>query len=208
MNAMTPYVAVGSTSSTSPAVTRAASIDSIAGKLIAGHGALGFLPEQDLRALMQWTTIRHFQRRETIFRRGDPGRSVILVQQGDVKLSTTLANGREAVFDVLGPGGCVGEAAALNRQPREADATALTRGRLLAIDGRQFKQVIERRPEGLLAIMQLLSERLQSARDQLADAFALSVPARLAKAMNRPGHRGHQTCTAVAQFGCACRRAS
>jgi CRP/FNR family transcriptional regulator, cyclic AMP receptor protein len=182
MSSVTPYVAVSSSSSSSPVVARGIGIDAIASK-VAGHRAFGFLPEQDLRALMQWTTTRTFQPQEMIFRYGEPGRAVILVLQGYVKLSTTLANGREVVLEILGPGGCVGEVAVLNKGPREADATALSRCRLLSIDGRQFKQVFDRRPEALLTIMQLVSERLQRAREQVVDALALSAPARLAKAI-------------------------
>jgi CRP/FNR family transcriptional regulator, cyclic AMP receptor protein len=182
MSTVTPCVAVSSTSSTSPAAARGYGIDAIVSR-VAGHSAFRFLPERDICALMQWTTLRTFHPQETIFRHGEPGRTVILVLQGYVKLSTTLANGREVVLEILGPGGCVGEVTVLNNGPREADATALSRCRLLSIDGRQFKQAFDRRPEALLAIMQLVSERLQRARDQVVDALALSAPARLAKAI-------------------------
>lgn len=180
MSSVTPYVAVSFPSSSSPVVARGIGIDAIARK-VAGHRVFGFLPDRDLRALMQWTTIRTFQPQEMIFRHGEPGRAVILVLQGYVKLTTTLANGREVVLEILGPGGCVGEVTVLYKGAREADAAALSRCRLLSIDGRQFKQVFDRRPEGLLAILQLVDERLQRAREQVGDALALSAPARLAK---------------------------
>jgi CRP/FNR family transcriptional regulator, cyclic AMP receptor protein len=182
MSLVTPYVAVSSPSSSSPRMVRGIGIDAIASK-VASHRTFGFLPEQDLRALMHWTTVRNFYPHEIIFRHGEPGRAVILVLQGYVKLSTTLANGREVVLEILGPGGCVGEVAVLNKGHREADATTLSGCRLLSIDGRQFKQMFDRRPEALLAIVQLASEQLQRARDQVVDALALSAPARLAKAI-------------------------
>ena len=138
MNSMTPHLAVSSSSSTSSVVARDVITDRDVSRFVSGHGALGFLPEQDLRDLMRWTTARTLQPRTAIFRHGDPGRSVILVAQGYVKLSTTHANGREVVLEVLGPGSCVGEMAVLNKRSHEADVATLTRCRLLSIDGRQF----------------------------------------------------------------------
>jgi CRP-like cAMP-binding protein len=170
-------------SSTSSVVGRDHTADEEASQFVTSRGASGLLSEQDLRALNQWTTIRTFEPRTPILRYGDPGRTVIVVAQGYVKLSTTHVNGREVMLEVLGPGGSVGEMAVLSKGSHEADVTTLSRCRLLSIDGRQFKQQLERKPDGLLPIMRLASERLRRARYQMADAFALSAPARLAKAI-------------------------
>lgn len=183
MDSLMTQMAVSRLPSTPPFAARGISAGATPCKLIAGHSALGSLPEADRLSLMQWSTIRVLQRRETIFRCGDPGRTVVLVLEGYVKLSTALADGREVVLEIVGPGGCFGELAVLNKWPREADAMTLSRCRVLAIDGRQFTQVIERRPEGMLAVTRMVSERLQRAMEQVVDALVLPAPARLAKAL-------------------------
>lgn len=154
-------------------------------RLLAEHSVLRLLPEQDQSYLLQWSKVRTPRRREVIFRQGDPGTMVVFILEGFVKLSTTLADGREVVLDIVGPGACFGEVAVLNRVAHETDATAVVRCRLLMVDGRHFRHVLERRPEGLPTILRLVSERLHRAREQMVDSLALSAAARLAKALLR-----------------------
>ena len=152
-------------------------------KLIAAQSVLGRLPERDLFALVQRSTIRTLRARKSVYRCGDPGRTVIAVLDGYVKLSAATASGREVVLEIVPPGACFGELAALNNWPREADAVTVSRCRLLVIDGRQFAQVMERSPEASQAMIRLLSERLWTARQRVVDTVVLPAPARLAKAL-------------------------
>lgn len=152
-------------------------------KLVAAQGMLGRLPERDLITLMRRATIRTVRARKTIFRAGDPGPTVIAVLDGHVKLSTTTVGGREVVLEIVPPGGCFGELNVLNNWPRDADAVAISRSRLLFIDGRQFIQTMERSPEGSQAMLRMLSGKLRTARQNVVDVVVLPAPARLAKAL-------------------------
>jgi CRP-like cAMP-binding protein len=154
-----------------------------AAALIARHGVLGSLPERDRQELLRRSTIRTLGERKCIFRRGDPGRTVIVVLVGHVKLSSLTADGREVVLEIVGPGGCFGELAVLNDVPRAADATTMTRCHLLAIDGRQFLQVLEHSLEAMRAVMTLISRRLRAATQRVMDTVALPATARVAKAL-------------------------
>jgi CRP/FNR family cyclic AMP-dependent transcriptional regulator len=158
-------------------------VDDVANKLLAGQSAFGCLPERDFRELVQRSSVRTLREREHLFRRGDPGRTVFAVLAGYVKLSSLTAGGREVVLEIVRPGGCFGELAVLNRAPRAADATAISRCRLLAIDGRQFTQVMGRSLEGLQAMVKLISHRLHTATQRVLDSVALPATARLAKAL-------------------------
>jgi CRP/FNR family transcriptional regulator, cyclic AMP receptor protein len=125
---------------------------------------LGCLPERDRQELLRWSAIRTLGERKRIFRQGDPGRTVLVVLAGHVKLSLTTADGREVVLEIVYPGGCFGELAVLNNCPRAADATTISRCRLLAIDGRQFLEVMGRSLEGLQAVVEA-GLQCQAARD-------------------------------------------
>jgi CRP-like cAMP-binding protein len=151
--------------------------------LSAKHGVLGCLPERDRQELLRWSTIRTLGERKRIFRHGDPGHTVIVVLTGYVKLSSLAAEGRDVVLEIVCPGGCFGELAVLNNAPRAADATTISRCRLLAIDGRQFLQVMGRSLEGMRAVMTLISRRLRAATQRIMDTVALSASARVAKAL-------------------------
>lgn len=152
-------------------------------KLIAAHPALGTLPESERYTLPRWSRVRHINRKQVICRQDDPVISVILVLDGYLKLSTPDDDGDDIFLAIAGPGDCVGELAALQKRSHEADVTALTRCRLLMIDGWHFRQAFERHPEGLLAFLRVACDRLRRATEQLVDRNALTAPARLAKAL-------------------------
>lgn len=150
--------------------------------VLALNVAFRCLPEQDRQALLRWSVIRNIRRQETVFRQGEPGRAVLVVIEGFVKLTRNLED-REPTLDVVGPGQCFGEVAVLNRWPHDTDATALSNCRLLSIDGRQFAQLLDGTRHGQAAVLQLLSERLRRMTEHAADALGLPAPARLAKAL-------------------------
>jgi CRP/FNR family cyclic AMP-dependent transcriptional regulator len=155
--------------------------DPVVRKLMAAHSALGALPEQDRAALLRWSRIRLAKRQEVISRQGDPAGSVVLVLEGYLKSSVSLADGGEVFLDIAGPGSCVGEMFALHLRMHEANVTALSPARLLMIDARPFRHTFDRSPEGLLAILRLANARLQRTTGRLLDIRARSAPARLAK---------------------------
>jgi CRP-like cAMP-binding protein len=153
----------------------------------AAHSILGALNEDGRRDLLRWAKIRDANRREVIARQGDSAHSVVVVLDGYLKLSTPLADGSEALLDILGPGDSAGEMSALQDLPWEANLTALSRCRLMIIDGRRFRQSFDRQPEALCAILRSATSRLRRATEQLLDSRSLTVRARLAKALLRIG---------------------
>ena len=165
------------------AETRPRSSVEAARSLIGGDSVLGRLLEPDLVDLLQWSMVRTLRKRAQIYRRGDPGRTVIVILDGYVKLSSMTVGGREVVLEIARPGMCFGELSVLNDWPRDTDATALSRCRLLAIDGRQFTQIMARSPEALQTVIQLISRRLRTATERVLDGVAMVASARLAKAL-------------------------
>jgi CRP-like cAMP-binding protein len=152
-------------------------------RLIAAHPALGLLSEQDRAALLRGSKIRVTGRQEVVCYQGDTAAHLILVLDGFLKLSATLANGSEVFVEVAGPGHCVGEMPTLQSRAHDADATALSVCRLLMIDARQFRHVFDNKPEGLRALLRLADERLQATVERLLDSRARTAPVRLAKAL-------------------------
>jgi CRP-like cAMP-binding protein len=151
--------------------------------MIRQQSILGYLCEQDMLALVRQTPVRAIPRNRVLFRNGDEGRTVVLILQGYIKLSTMAANGREVVLEIAGPGTTFGELAVLNDSPRRADATSLTPCRVMAIEGALFRRLVGRSPEALFAAIRQLSDRLLAVTEQGMDAVSLPAPVRLAKAL-------------------------
>ncbi len=152
-------------------------------KIIKEQRILGSLAEHDLLALVRQPPVRALPKNRVLFRSGDEGRSVVLILEGYIKLSTMAANGREVVLEIAGPGTIFGELAVLNGSPRRADATTLTACSVMAIDGTLFRRLVGRSPEAMFAAIRLLSERLSAITEQGMDAVSLPAPVRLAKAL-------------------------
>jgi CRP-like cAMP-binding protein len=163
--------------------TSGSTAEAAARALSGAHPILGTLTEQAGRALLRWSRLRSVKRREMICHQGDPAGTIILVMEGYLKRSTLLASGDEAVLGVIGPGDSDGELSALLELPYETNLTALSRGVLLIIDARQFRQAFDREPEGLLAVMRLAAGRLRMTTEQVLDSRALPTPVRLAKVL-------------------------
>ena len=86
---------------------------------------LGRLPGVALDTLVGKGQIRSFAKGVVIYRRGDPGDSLLFAISGRIKLANTNIGGKEVVLHYVGVGEIFGEIAALDWKERAADAVAL-----------------------------------------------------------------------------------
>ncbi len=135
---------------------------------------------EDLAALLH---ARRYRKGEAIFHEGDAGGSLLIVQEGTVKLSLSSDDGREVILDFLGPSDFFGELALLDGDPRSADAVAVTACSLHSLGRADFLQFVFSRPEATSSLLATLSHRLRRADEQLHDVAFLDVPSRLARAL-------------------------
>src|SRR5579862_7407812 len=87
-------------------------------------------------------SIVEFQPKETIFSQGDPGKDVLYIQKGSVKLSVVSKTGKEAVVAMLKPGNFVGEGVLAGQRVRIATATAATPVTVLVIGLKEMMRVL------------------------------------------------------------------
>jgi putative ABC transport system ATP-binding protein len=77
---------------------------------------------------------------ETLFRQGDRGELIYIVEEGDMELVRQRASGGEEVVNQVGPGGYFGELAPLFGLQRSATARAQTHCRLTGYTVRDFRE--------------------------------------------------------------------
>src|SRR5688572_10646727 len=85
-----------------------------------------------------------FEPGQEVFREGDVGDALYIVQEGEVELIAAAARGRAPI--VLGPGEFFGEASVLEGRPRGATARAASACRLLRIDGNTLDALVRHHP--------------------------------------------------------------
>jgi CRP-like cAMP-binding protein len=149
------------------------------------HKALSALDGAALEALLGYAHPLVLRPRTRLFSAGDEGSALFLVLSGWIKLSRTGRNGRDIVLELAGPGSLFGELGVLCRQPRAADATAISTCRVLAIDGRAVIAALKSNPDALLEVVHILGTRLANTTAQLEDGISLSAEARLARTLLR-----------------------
>jgi CRP-like cAMP-binding protein len=150
-------------------------------RILATSPFFGALSPADLKQLAGRLAERSYADQQTIFLRGDGGSSLLAVIEGKVRVSLTSAEGKEVVLALLGPGQILGELSLLDGTARSADATAVGRCRLLALDRRDLIRVLQESPGALIGLCQVLCERIRTTTDRLEGAMLLPLSVRLAR---------------------------
>jgi CRP/FNR family transcriptional regulator, cyclic AMP receptor protein len=111
---------------------------------------------------------REFARGTVLFREGDPGREMFVIQGGRVTISKRVGD-VEKILTTLGQGEFFGEMSILGNRPRSATATVAEDAKILVIDSRTFEAMIRSNGEIALRMIKKLAERLQAADDQISN---------------------------------------
>ncbi|MGE5235545.1 MAG: cyclic nucleotide-binding domain-containing protein [Acidobacteriota bacterium] len=117
-----------------------------------------------------------FQAGEYVFREGDPGNEMFIIQEGQVEIVKEL-RGEERQLAVLEEGDFFGEMAVLEEMPRLASARALTDCVLLRIDASTFDQMVRHNPEIPVRMLRKLSGRLREANLAMTDGSPVGAAA-------------------------------
>jgi len=139
------------------------------------------LDEESLKELSAVARKRIYRQGEVIFHRDDPGTALYIVKEGKVKIGLTSPDGQEVSLTVFGAGECFGELAVLDGEPRSADAIALERAELYALQRQDFVNVVLNHPKIAIQVMKVISQRLRQADQQIEDLLFLDVYGRVAK---------------------------
>lgn len=129
-------------------------------------------------------SVVEYQPNEFIFKQGDPGDLMYLVQAGEVEVLQDLG-GHENQVAVLERGDFFGEMAVLEEEPRTHSVRALSDAKLIKIDRAGFQKMLVRNAEIAVRMIRKLSLRLLSAEDMLmrvwtgADSAAAEAPVRV-----------------------------
>ncbi len=122
-------------------------------------------------------------RGHVIFRQGDPGTGLYIIQRGAVKVVRISPEGREVILALLEPGDFFGELALLDGESRSADAIAREPADLLVLQREDFLAFLQRYPPAAPQLLKALSRRLRLTDQLVQDAAFLDVPGRLARAL-------------------------
>ncbi|UWQ23110.1 Crp/Fnr family transcriptional regulator [Jannaschia sp. W003] len=154
---------------------------------------LGAMPPRIRRALIAGGRRRHWPEGASIYVRGAPGGSMILIETGRARIGIVDAAGRETILNFMGPGEVMGEIALLDAGPRSADADAATDVTGVEIDRAAVLRMLAADPEGGLALVAELCAKLRNLSEMAEMQAQPSGAARLARCLLRLADRWDET---------------
>lgn len=105
---------------------------------------------------------REFPVGEVLFREGDAGSEMYVIQSGRVRVTKKVAGG-DFPIAMLGRGEFLGEMAILNNKPRTATATVVEPASCLVIDAKTLESMITNNSEIAMRLVKKLAARLDAA---------------------------------------------
>lgn len=113
-----------------------------------------------------------FQKGDVVFKEGDPGSEMFIVQSGIVEIYRTI-NGEKCFRRLFEKGDFFGEMSLLEQVPRSATAEVVEDAEIIVINGSTFHQMVQSNIEIAVRMLRKLSGRLRETTDELENALLL-----------------------------------
>src|SRR5256885_2190179 len=113
---------------------------------------------RELRALLK---VREVMRETPLFKTGDTGDGMYLIESGRVRIHVTDADGRKVTLAELAGGDFFGEMALLDGKLRSADAVVVEDARLAILSRADFLAFVRANPDVALEMLSAIAERLR-----------------------------------------------
>jgi len=117
---------------------------------------------------------KEFPKGAILFKEGDDGKEMYLINSGEVKLSRKTPQG-DIILAKLGFGEFFGEMSVITNQPRTITAEAVTDCRLNVITKDVLETLVAGKPLVALSILKKLMFRLEGAYDLIEDLYVKHI---------------------------------
>lgn len=151
--------------------------------LLTRHDFFRDLPATTIRRLSAHARVISFAAGARIFCKGDDGNGLMAVFSGHVRISVASEKDAELMLNLVGPGEVFGEISLLDGLPRTADATAMSRCRLLHLERRDFLAALLDEPSAALILLKVVSGRLRKTSQQLEQSSFGLMSSQLAQTL-------------------------
>jgi small-conductance mechanosensitive channel/CRP-like cAMP-binding protein len=126
------------------------------------------LDEDERLLIAEQLNEMHYAQKELIIREGERDDSLFIIGRGEVEVFITSTRGNRKILSRLVEGDFFGEMALLTGEKRTASVQAITDVRVYQLDKSSFREVLERKPDILEEISNVLSRR----KDELSDLMS------------------------------------
>jgi CRP/FNR family cyclic AMP-dependent transcriptional regulator len=133
------------------------------------------LDDEAARKLCQLLQSIDCKAKTSLFRAGDEGDAMYLIERGKVRISVQAADGHDMTLTELGRGDFFGEMALLDGQRRSADAIVAEDSRLAVLSREHFLLFVRSSPDVALELLTALANRLRHTDELLRRSATRNV---------------------------------
>ena len=133
------------------------------------------LDDEAARKLCQLLETVDCKKKTFLFRAGDEGQAMYLIERGKVRISVQTGDGHEMTLTELGRGDFFGEMALLDGQTRSADAIVAEDARLAVLSREHFLSFLRSSADIALEMLTALANRLRHTDDLLRRSATRNV---------------------------------
>ena len=133
------------------------------------------LDDDERTVLAQAMSHRTASAGEHLFRAGEPGDSMFIVERGAVELFVNDTTGQKIVLHTSQPGDFFGELSLLDGGSRTASATAVEPTSLLVLDREDLLQLFRKRPDAALDMLAVMGRMTRKAIALLRERVVRNV---------------------------------
>ena len=147
----------------------------------------GDLDQGSLQAVAQSCVVRHYQRNQFLWFKGDMGDYLAVVASGRIKVVVTSKAGGEMVLVTLGPTESLGELAVMDAGERSASAVTLEDTTVLRITRNALYEILRTSPAAMDSLMRSIGGLVRRLTEQASDLVFLDLTGRVAKLLVQLG---------------------
>jgi CRP/FNR family transcriptional regulator, cyclic AMP receptor protein len=133
------------------------------------------LDDEAARKLCQLLESVDCKAKTFLFRTGDEGDAMYLIERGEIRIGVQATDGREMTLTELGRGDFFGEMALLDGQRRSADAVVTEDARLAVLSREHFLSFVRSSPDIALEMLTALANRLRHTDELLRHSATRNV---------------------------------
>lgn len=131
---------------------------------------------------------KHFSAGASIFREGDIGEELFIIQSGQIKI-TKKTNEGEKTLVILSEGDFFGEMAVIDREPRSASATAIAETKCIVLNQEVFDNTMQNNINIVKKILRTMSSRVREANKQIENLLVKDHNRRVANTLALLAHK-------------------
>lgn len=130
------------------------------------------VPAHELENLSRAVQRRTYRDSDVLFRQGDAGDKLYLIEDGAISIYSAQRSGEETLINTTGAGEAVGELALVDDAPRSATAKAKGALTVYELKRDQFKSFMQSRPQVIMAVLTYLAQRVRFSTEIVESSIA------------------------------------